>query len=65
MLEQIELPLLYVVRDRYKTVAEEMRARIPGARVHVFGEAGHALFVDEPDQFNRILSDFLDSIQNR
>lgn len=65
VLEQIEIPLLYVVRNRYKEVAEEMRDRIPGARVHVFGEAGHALFVDEPDRFNSVLSEFLDSIQNR
>jgi pimeloyl-ACP methyl ester carboxylesterase len=28
------------------------------ARVEVFPEAGHALFIDEPEKFNRILSQF-------
>jgi pimeloyl-ACP methyl ester carboxylesterase len=33
--------------------------RIPGARQVVIPNAGHALTIDEPEQFNGILTNFL------
>jgi len=44
-------PLLDAFRD--------MQRRIRGARLVVFGDVGHALFVDAADQFNRLVEEFL------
>jgi len=52
-------PLLYVVTPRFASQAVALRKNRPGTRIEVFREAGHALFVDEPERFNRVLSAFL------
>jgi len=36
-----------------------VRNHVHDAQVEIFENAGHALFVDEPDHFNRVLEDFL------
>jgi non-heme chloroperoxidase len=56
-LDALDLPVLYVVASQ--EWAEEVRARRADVRVYVFENAGHALFVDEADRFNRLLEDFL------
>jgi pimeloyl-ACP methyl ester carboxylesterase len=35
----------------------------PKTRVELFEEAGHALFVDEPERFNRVLDSFSRSLK--
>ncbi|HWQ03517.1 MAG TPA: alpha/beta hydrolase, partial [Candidatus Nitrosotenuis sp.] len=40
---------------------EEMARRIPNCRHVKFEGAGHALFVDQPEKFNSLLSEFLAS----
>ena len=52
-------PLLYVVTPQFASQAAALRKNRPGTRVEVFREAGHALFVDEPDRFNQVLLRFL------
>lgn len=37
----------------------EMQKQIPASKLEVFEGAGHALFVDNPDQFDAALDDFL------
>lgn len=64
VLEDRDVCVLYISSDRYIEVAEEMKDRIIGAEVQVFQGAGHAIFVDEPDKFNHILSGYLESILN-
>jgi len=54
-----DLPLLYAVTERYAEQGENLKKHRPEAWVEVFPEAGHALFVDEADRFNRLLDDFL------
>jgi len=44
-------PLIEAFRD--------MQRRIRGSRLVVVQEVGHALFVDEADQFNSLLEEFL------
>jgi pimeloyl-ACP methyl ester carboxylesterase len=39
-----------------------MAAKIPGARLEVIPDAGHAANLDNPDNFNRVLRGFLDSL---
>ena len=59
ILPDIDRPLLFVVTEPQRKQAEGVSADVPSARVEVFEQAGHALFVDEPDRFNRLLEDFL------
>ncbi len=54
-------PLLYVVTPQFSGQATHLRKNRPGTQVAVFREAGHALFVDEPERFNALLSEFLRS----
>jgi non-heme chloroperoxidase len=59
VLDRVDRPLLYVVTAQLASQAEMVRARVPEAVVVVFEEAGHALFVDEAERFNRSLAEFV------
>ncbi len=39
-----------------------MAAKIPGARLEVIPNAGHAANLDNPEAVNRVLREFLDSL---
>jgi microsomal epoxide hydrolase len=52
-------PLLYVVTPRLAKQAELLAKNRPEAWTRVFPSAGHALFVDDADGFNRLLDQFL------
>jgi non-heme chloroperoxidase len=41
----------------------DMQKQIPGSKLEAFEGAGHALFVDNPDQFNSALDNFLSSLK--
>ncbi len=53
-------PLMYVVTEQFAAQARNLLRHRPGTRVEIFEAAGHALFVDDPDRFNRVLLDFAD-----
>jgi len=55
-------PLLYVVTEQFAAQARNLLRNRPGTRVEVFEATGHALFVDEPDRFNRLLAAFVDEV---
>ena len=38
---------------------QDMQKRIPGAKLEMFDDAGHALFVDDADKFNILLEEFI------
>ena len=38
---------------------------IPGAKLEVFENSGHALFYEEADKFNRVVADFVDGPAQR
>ena len=59
ILSKVDRPLLFVVTEPQRNQAEGVSADLPAARVEVFERAGHALFVDEPHRFNRLLENFL------
>jgi non-heme chloroperoxidase len=42
---------------------QEMQKSIPGAKLELFDDAGHALFVDDADKFNIVLDEFLTSLK--
>ena len=57
--------LLYVVTPQFEEQARNLERNRPGTRIEVFSEAGHALFVDEPERFNALMLDFAASISGR
>jgi non-heme chloroperoxidase len=52
-------PILYIVRPRLAGQAANLQANHPGAETVVMRDAGHALFVDEPNRFNALMEDFI------
>lgn len=53
-------PVLYVVRPRWREQGRILMRTHERATMEVFEDAGHALFVDEPERFNALLIDFID-----
>jgi 3-oxoadipate enol-lactonase len=62
-LHEIAVPTLIVQgrHDRARTVAhgEEMRERIPGARLEILEHSGHTPYLEEPDAFHALALPFL------
>lgn len=52
-------PLLYVVTPLFEEQAINLKKNRPGTEIEIFRDAGHTLFVDEPDRFNAVVSSFL------
>ena len=52
-------PVLYVVRPRFEAQAMNFAAHAPQNETALFAQAGHALFVDEPERFNALVADFI------
>jgi pimeloyl-ACP methyl ester carboxylesterase len=63
LLPTIDVPTLVVVgsEDEYTPIcdAEYLRDRIPGCRLAVIEDAAHMPNLERPEQFNRVISDFL------
>jgi non-heme chloroperoxidase len=59
--DELDRPVLFVASSQPWAVAEAemVRERWPEIRVEVFENTGHALFVDKPERFNRVLEEFL------
>lgn len=55
-------PLLYAVTRQFAAQGRNLLRSRPETRVEVFEAAGHALFVDEADRFNRLLAGFVSEI---
>jgi microsomal epoxide hydrolase len=52
-------PLLYVVTPQFAEQAGNLQRNRPGTRIEVFKQAGHALFVDEPQRLNGLIEEFV------
>ncbi|MEQ9490655.1 MAG: alpha/beta hydrolase [Alphaproteobacteria bacterium] len=53
-----QIPLLYVVREDWKSVAEPwIKSNTPSAKSAFFGK--HLMFWERPEQFNAVLDDYL------
>jgi non-heme chloroperoxidase len=57
-----QVPLLYAVTPKYASQAAYLQQVAPQARVELFENCGHALFVDEAERFNALIRDFLRQI---
>ena len=51
-------PLLYVVTPQFEAQARNLEKNRPATQIEIFTDAGHALFVDEPERFNSLLARF-------
>jgi pimeloyl-ACP methyl ester carboxylesterase len=61
-LTYIQVPTLVIAGDEDRTPRtrfESLAAAIPGARLHIIKEAGHYSMLDQPEEFNRVLGEFL------
>jgi microsomal epoxide hydrolase len=52
-------PVLYAITPRYIEQSQLFVDKHPQGQTKIYGEAGHALFVDAADEFNRDLEAFL------
>ncbi len=64
MLPSIDLPVLIATGGRSGAFpgCRYMYENIPGARMEVFEGSGHALFYEEPDRFNAVVAEFVDTL---
>ena len=66
-LNEIKIPTLIVTAeydlDLCKDVAAVMAKEIPGAKLVSIKEAGHIMNMDQPKEFNKIISKFIDQIK--
>jgi non-heme chloroperoxidase len=62
-LTRVDRPVLFVGRAFSRETADTVRARVPGTRVEMMEHVGHALFVDDPGRFNRVLETFLQGLR--
>ncbi len=63
-LKKIKVPTLVIVgRHDFITnvaMAEEMVKHIPNARLEIFEDSGHFAFVEEPEEFYRVIKEFVE-----
>lgn len=57
---KLDRPVLIACEAGLKNMAADpIQSVVPSARVELFEDAGHALFVDDADRFDAVLDDFL------
>ncbi len=59
IVHRFDRPLAYVITPRFREQSRHLLEARPDARVEIFESAGHALFVDEAQRFNTVLSDWV------
>lgn len=66
LLPSIHVPtLIATVEGPRLGYMENMDTRLPNSRLEIFKQAGHALFVDQPEAFNRSLEIFIENLPNQ
>ena len=64
-LPEIDVPTLVIVGEKdepYHDASRYMQSKIPGARLEIIPDAGHAANMDQPEAFNLVLLEFLGSL---
>ena len=56
------VPVLYAIRPKFAEQGAALQAHLSTARVALYPDAGHALFVDEAEHFNRDVEGFLGTL---
>lgn len=69
LLDLITCPVLVIAGDRDTTLPLEAKRqlaeRLPNARFCVLANSGHASPIDQPEEFNRLVLDFLHSVDGQ
>jgi pimeloyl-ACP methyl ester carboxylesterase len=55
ILAKLDKPVLYICQPQLESQGKLLQATLPKARVEVFKNVAHALFVDDPEHFNKIV----------
>lgn len=55
-------PLAYVITPHFREQSQNLLRARPATKVEVFERAGHALFADEAQRFNRLVVDWIESL---
>jgi microsomal epoxide hydrolase len=62
-IKKMDKPVMVVCETQLKAMAADpIAALVPTARVELFEDAGHALFVDDAERFNRVLDNFIEDL---
>ena len=59
VLAKLDKPVLFVYEPQLGATAQIVKAKVPSARVENFEDAGHALFVDDAERFNKLVDEFV------
>lgn len=66
VLPTVNVPTLICLGEDEKLLGtggvEDAAAQMPEASLERFTNSGHCPFLEEPDRFNRVLSDFIDRL---
>lgn len=62
IIEGFDRPLFYFVSEQSEQAVLEAKKLTPYAKVEVFRDAGHALFVDQAEKFNILFEEAIESI---
>ena len=63
VLTKIDRPFLFAYQPETQPAADFLKSKLADkVRLERFDGDGHALFVDDPDKFNRVLADFLQTL---
>jgi microsomal epoxide hydrolase len=65
VLPKLDRPVLYTYTPELEQHARNLKAKVPSARLEVFPDAGHALFVDDAGKFNQVLDEFLNTVPSK
>lgn len=66
LLPHINIPTLIATIDGPRLeYMQKMHDLIPASRFEIFESAGHAIFADQPEKFNRLLEAFIKDLKNR
>ncbi len=61
----IKVPTCVIAGDRdkvFEPLSQALHQRIAGSRLTIMKDAGHMLNLERPEEFNRLLGDFLESV---
>jgi microsomal epoxide hydrolase len=58
-IDATDKPILYLVTPHFQLQADDLQAHHPGVESVVLRGVGHAMFVDDPAEFDRLVTDFL------
>lgn len=58
---KLDKPTLYIYEPNLESQAKLIQSKLPTVRVEVF-KAGHAMFVDDPEHFNKVVANFINSL---